>query len=101
MVNFFPRALFFRAVVIGQGQEREPLAMLEIARVKSIEKENESRYHQGEAEENQDDDHIHDFPFADRTAVRVTTARELAGMNTAAATGVTRPAAQHATATTL
>lgn len=93
--------VLIRSLVVGQRQDGEALAVVEVALVQAIEKENESRYHQGEREENEDDDHFHDGPFVTRRAVSVTTATELAGMNTAAATGVTRPAAQQATATTL
>lgn len=101
MVNFFRPHLHIRAVIVLQRQQGEPFAVVEITGVQAIEKENESRYHKREAEEDQDDDHFHVPPLAERTAVSVTTATELAGMNTAAATGVTSPAAQQAMAATL
>lgn len=100
-VNFFCPVILQRGFVIGKREDRQAFAVVEIALVQTIEKENESRYHQGQAEEDEDDDHFHVGPFVTRSAVRVTTATELAGMNTAAATGVTSPAAQQATATML
>lgn len=91
----------FRAVIVGEREDGQTLAVIEVSLMESVEKENESRYHQGEAEENENHDHFHERPFETRTAVSVTTATELAGMKMAAATGVTRPAAQQPTATTL
>lgn len=100
-VNFFRPVVLFRSVIIGQRKDRQTFFVVEVAVAQSREKENETRYHQRETEEDENDNHIHDEPRDTRTAVNVTTARELAGMKMAAATGVTRPAAQQATATTL
>ena len=106
-VIFVPGVNFFRAVirllpgVIGQRQQRQALAVVEVTVGKPAEKEHEARNHHGEAEKHQNDDHIHDDPRDMRTVDRLTTASELAGRKMAAATGVTRPAAQNPIATSL
>jgi len=100
-VNFFRSVIRLLSGVIGQRQQRQALAVVEVTVGKSAEKEDKARNHQGEAEKHQNDDHIHDDPRDMRTVVRLTTASELAGMKMAAATGVTRPAAQKPIATRL